>query len=237
MKPIDLKAGTLFYECQSGLNIEAACLAAPAVSEGHGGRQHWTWPARNTQTGEVISYALTEGLEHYGPRIYEAPQYCGMRNASIVFPLMGGEALEMETDAAEGDPLGLRHPAHLEAWARSLGEDGPAIPVKAWLAAALEISGKARVDAAFTQGIGNLAEVVTASLASAYRKEAISTYSHAVDFTAEVISTDAGGEGITPAMIRQALTDRLNSLSDQDLMQAVNIFDSAENDKDPEMDI
>lgn len=243
MKPSKMKPGTLFYECQSGINIEAVCIEAPIQSAGHEDRPHWTWPARNTQTGELISYGLTEGLEHYGPRLYGEPQYCSIRDKKFLFDLLGGAPEGFDPDA--GDPAGQRFPEHLLAWAGSLGADGPAIPVDNWIKMALEVSGKTMADRAFTVMLPDIANQVTDLLRSEYEKKVLPTFSHAVDFAAEVISADAGGEDITPAMIRQALRSRLDALSDQDLMQAVNVFDSAEVEKampeaaddDPEMEI
>jgi len=90
MKPSDLKIGDVFYECQSGFNIEARVTSTPESStDGHEGRTHWKWTAENTQNDEVINYGLTEGMEHYGPRLYDSPQYCHMVDGNIVFNLIG----------------------------------------------------------------------------------------------------------------------------------------------------
>lgn len=69
------KIGDVFYECEAGVNIEARVTSKPIVGEGHEGRKTLSWEAVNTQNDEPISYFLTDGLGHYGPRIYRQPQY------------------------------------------------------------------------------------------------------------------------------------------------------------------
>ena len=91
MKPQDIKIGTVFYECQSGMNIKARATTDPVSSEGIDGRTYWQWKAVNVINDSEILYGLTEGLEHYGPRLYDSPQYIS-RNSSgkMVFKLLGG---------------------------------------------------------------------------------------------------------------------------------------------------
>lgn len=85
-----LKVGDVFYECEAGINIEARVTEAPVESIGFEDRKQWRWKAVNTQNGKEIDYLLTEGLSHYGPRLYRSPQYCGWVGGEIVFPLLGG---------------------------------------------------------------------------------------------------------------------------------------------------
>ena len=87
-----LKVGDIFYECGGGMNLEARVTEAPVEQEGHGGRRQWRWKAINTQNGQEIDYLLTEGLSHYGPRLYRGPQYCRVKNGDMQFPLIGAEA-------------------------------------------------------------------------------------------------------------------------------------------------
>lgn len=84
-----LKVGEVIYECEAGMNTEARVTKAPTEVDGVDGRKQWRWDAVNTQNGEAISYLLTEGLSHYGPRLYRAPQYCCVSNGEISFPLLG----------------------------------------------------------------------------------------------------------------------------------------------------
>ena len=84
-----LKIGDIIYECQYGMNLEAEVLSAPVERDGNEGRRYWSWTAKNTQTGEIISFGLTEGLSHYGPRLYREPQYARFHNGELDFPLVG----------------------------------------------------------------------------------------------------------------------------------------------------
>lgn len=89
LKPTNLKIGDLFYECEGGMNIEAKVTEAVTEHEGFEGRKQWKWKAVNTQNGEEIDYLLTDGLSHYGPRIYGQPQYCHVKDGEFTFPLYG----------------------------------------------------------------------------------------------------------------------------------------------------
>lgn len=85
--------GDVFYECEMGMNIEARFTSKPVshVEQMHDGpRTQWTWTAENTQNGQVINYLLTEGLSHYGPRLYTQPEYVRVgRDGEWSFPLVG----------------------------------------------------------------------------------------------------------------------------------------------------
>ncbi len=101
LTPADLKVGDVFYECEGGFNVEARVIEAPSqLPDAYDGRTQWQWKAVNTQTGVEIEYRLTEGLEHYGPRIYSAPQYARFDNGEMTFPLYGA-ALQQENNHAE----------------------------------------------------------------------------------------------------------------------------------------
>lgn len=71
----DFNIGDIFYECEMGMNIEAKVTSIPELEVDGDGRKSWSWMAENTQNGDEISYRLTEGLSHYGPRLYTKPQY------------------------------------------------------------------------------------------------------------------------------------------------------------------
>lgn len=91
LEPLDLKIGDIFYECESGINIEAKVTEAVTEHEGFEGRKQWKWKAVNTQNGKEISYMLTDGLSHYGPRLYKSPQYARVVNGEFDFPLYGAK--------------------------------------------------------------------------------------------------------------------------------------------------
>lgn len=92
--PATFKVGDVFYECQSGANIEARVVEAPKMTRTDDGKTQWSWVAENTQNGERIDYLLTEGMTHYGPRLYRSPQYVRFRDGELIFPLVGAPALK-----------------------------------------------------------------------------------------------------------------------------------------------
>jgi hypothetical protein len=84
------KVGDVFYECEAGMNIEARCTSAPVESKMESeDRRQLSWSAENTQTGEAISYLVTDGLMHYGPHIYSQPEYGRIVDGAWVTPLLG----------------------------------------------------------------------------------------------------------------------------------------------------
>jgi hypothetical protein len=85
-----MQPGDIFYECEMGMNIRARVLTAPTVTGDEvNGKRILRWEAENTETREPISYMLTEGLDHYGPRIYDQPQYARWNGDRLEFPLVG----------------------------------------------------------------------------------------------------------------------------------------------------
>ena len=48
----------------------------------------------------------------------------------------------------------------------------------------------------------------------------MSKFNHAFDFAFEVISDDFYAKDVTPAMLRAALLERANRLSDEEIMEA-----------------
>lgn len=96
----NLQIGDVIYECEYGMNIEVRVTSVPTSSvstEALGKRTQWHWTAENTQTGQVIDYLLTEGLSHYGPRLYRRPEYMHVAKGGIIsFPRLGGKPLSMD---------------------------------------------------------------------------------------------------------------------------------------------
>ena len=90
--PEDMNIGDIFYECQSGYNIMCKVLTRPEWTNedvfGTSSR-HWKWLGQNVHNREKIQYGLTEGLEHYGPRLYREPQYAHFIDGSAVFKFVG----------------------------------------------------------------------------------------------------------------------------------------------------
>ena len=55
-------------------------------------------------------------------------------------------------------------------------------------------------------------------------------YSHAYDFSFEVLSNDPEAEDVTPAMLRDALLARVNRLTDDELMEDCGRYDTMDVD-------
>lgn len=80
-----LKKGDTFYECQSGQNIEAT-VTSDVIHMG----AVYTWSAVDEE-GNELSYRITEGFQHYGPRLYTSPQYaCFSKERDILFKTVNG---------------------------------------------------------------------------------------------------------------------------------------------------
>jgi hypothetical protein len=45
----------------------------------------WTWQAINMATGNPINYLIDVKYKHYGPKLYNMPQYCRIRDGEIEF--------------------------------------------------------------------------------------------------------------------------------------------------------
>lgn len=69
LHPKDLNVGDVFYECASGTNLQMTVVKEVAHESGQ-----WRWVAED-KTGERFNYLITDGYEHYGPKIYTEPQY------------------------------------------------------------------------------------------------------------------------------------------------------------------
>ena len=51
-------------------------------------------------------------------------------------------------------------------------------------------------------------------------------FNHAYDFAFEVVSDDFYAKDVTPAMLREGLLERINRLSDDELVGACGLFDT-----------
>lgn len=83
----NLKVGQIIYECESGYNIEIRVTSVPVETVGYERRRAWAWTGVNTQNDETIKFLLTEGLSHYGPRLYTDPEYCHIIDGKPTYPL------------------------------------------------------------------------------------------------------------------------------------------------------
>lgn len=67
----NLKLDDIIYEYEYGYTIKARVVIAPVVADdGYEGRRTVRWTAFNDDTNVSIEYLCTEGLEHYGPKVY-----------------------------------------------------------------------------------------------------------------------------------------------------------------------
>lgn len=65
-----LKIGDVFYESVNGIDFEMVVVAAPEVVDHFEDRPIWSWKAQNVDGG-IQRYVVTEGLECYGPSLYD----------------------------------------------------------------------------------------------------------------------------------------------------------------------
>jgi len=81
-----------YFECEMGMNLKARVTKAPVLkAELMDGKQQIEWEAVNTVTLEPIHYLATEGLTHYGPHLYDAPQYLSFKGDGTFYHRLLGE--------------------------------------------------------------------------------------------------------------------------------------------------
>lgn len=86
----DLKDGTIFYECRSGYNAKYILVDDVVINEVEiHDKQHkqYKWKALHEKSNTVTDFLITEGFEHYGPRLYTSPQYCSFKDGEMQFKL------------------------------------------------------------------------------------------------------------------------------------------------------
>lgn len=91
-KLTQLNVGDIAYECQYGMNLKFVVKTKPVVEDcdmSDKVRRQVTWTAENVIDGSKIDYLVTEGMEHYGSRIYSRPEYCrfDQETGEVVCPL------------------------------------------------------------------------------------------------------------------------------------------------------
>ena len=67
-----LEVGDIIYECDMGYNAEVEILSVPTTGLDSNA---YDWEGKNTQSGRIINFRVTEGFGHYGPKLYREPQY------------------------------------------------------------------------------------------------------------------------------------------------------------------
>ncbi len=81
-----LDLGDIFYECEYGYNLEARVISKPFRDESS---DLWSWVAENTKNGEVVKYSWSKAFSHYGPRLYNTPEYAHFIEGRAVFKFLG----------------------------------------------------------------------------------------------------------------------------------------------------
>ena len=72
----NMSKGQSFYECGYGQCIEGVLLEEPTSHEVViGGVERIQWRCKADYKGRTIDLTVTEGLEHYGPKLHETPAY------------------------------------------------------------------------------------------------------------------------------------------------------------------
>lgn len=64
----DIKKNDIFYECESGWNLQFLALTDPYRED-----EGWALKARGIR-GETLFY-VRDGYGHYGPKLYREPEY------------------------------------------------------------------------------------------------------------------------------------------------------------------
>lgn len=64
-----LKIGDRVCEAEYGAVIHCEVKSIPVCSKNEHGTQ-WSWVMTDEDTGHDVDYLVTEGLMHYGPKLY-----------------------------------------------------------------------------------------------------------------------------------------------------------------------
>ncbi len=84
----EIKVGDIHYEYSCGIEIIVEVISEPTkkIYDNHNGkdRYQYKWSSKITKSngmtiGSVVDYVITEGLEHYGPKLYDYQAYIGMK--------------------------------------------------------------------------------------------------------------------------------------------------------------
>lgn len=69
LHPKNLNVGDVFYESAYGIDLKMTVVEPVTHENGK-----WNWIAEN-KDGTRCNYLITDGYEHYGPKLYAEPQY------------------------------------------------------------------------------------------------------------------------------------------------------------------
>jgi len=71
----DIKVGDIHYEFEYEVGIKCEVVTKPERTRRADGVFVWEWESKNVNTGQPISYYITEGYSHYGPNLYDYEVY------------------------------------------------------------------------------------------------------------------------------------------------------------------
>ena len=75
----EMKVGEVYYESSQYGNIKFTVKSAPVETYNEGLQRNQIRWVGAVEGSEDIHFLTTEGLEHYGPRIYDFPAYVGVK--------------------------------------------------------------------------------------------------------------------------------------------------------------
>ena len=78
----DIKIGDIHYEYEHGHGIKVEVITTPERKNSDRVGYQWSWKAKvledsakTMEIDEIIDYLITEGYEHYGPKLYDHEAY------------------------------------------------------------------------------------------------------------------------------------------------------------------
>ena len=93
LHPGDLNLDDVFYECESGNNMEATVTSQPC-KDTSSEEDIWTWVAVD-DSGRSVDYTWSKYSPTYGPRIYTEPQYvCSLGDGTFGYKTVHGKILK-----------------------------------------------------------------------------------------------------------------------------------------------
>lgn len=73
--PKNLKDGDVFYECEYGMSYQYKVVGDVQITmyeDTNTERHQWQWKGVSPD-GREVDFLVTEGFEHYGPKLYSEP--------------------------------------------------------------------------------------------------------------------------------------------------------------------
>ncbi len=74
----ELKIGDTLYEYGYGLELITKVITTPISTDieiNNKLYKQWSWKSMVQNSNAIVDYVITEGMEHYGPKLYDYPAY------------------------------------------------------------------------------------------------------------------------------------------------------------------